>query len=105
MNSIRARLHEIGAWSIKTNLNGEADVLACVPHPNGSGVGVFVAIEVKQPGKKPSPLQLAKLERWRKAGAIAFVCDNPDDVVDTFMREVSNRTSLRDFDSYLMSGT
>jgi len=51
-----------GAYS-----GGWPDIIAHVP-----GVGML-ALEVKRPGGKPTPLQSAELAKWRKAGAISGV--------------------------------
>jgi len=41
--------------------------------------GVFVAIEVKRKGKKPTPEQLAFIEAVNNAGGIAAVCYSVED--------------------------
>jgi hypothetical protein len=43
---------------------GTPDLLICLG-------GRFVACECKQPGKKPTPLQMKRLRDWQAAGAIA----------------------------------
>lgn len=54
--------------------NGIADIIACKD-------GHYIAIEVKRPGNKPTPLQ----ERWildvQDAGGIAFVACSIQDVI------------------------
>lgn len=70
-NQIKQYLDSIGAWHIKTHGNmfsraGTPDVLACVN-------GRFVAIEVKQPGGRVSPLQMAHIKLINQAGGVAFV--------------------------------
>ena len=54
---------------------GEPDVDACVR-------GRCVKIEVKRPGAaaKVTALQRAALDRWSRAGAVAFVATSVDDV-------------------------
>lgn len=42
--------------------------------------GVFMAIETKAPGKKPTPRQQDCMMRMRCAGGIVHVVDSPDDV-------------------------
>ena len=42
--------------------------------------GQFIGIEVKRPGKAPTPLQEETLEQVRAAGGIAFWVDNRKDV-------------------------
>ena len=56
-----ARKRHGTAWGMA----GEPDVNACVR-------GRSVQIEVKQPGEKPSALQLRRLEEWQRAGALSF---------------------------------
>lgn len=46
--------------------SGEPDVVGCLE-------GRSVVIEVKQPGKRSRPAQLAVQARWRAAGAIVVV--------------------------------
>ena len=64
----------LGAWTVKTittNKGGTPDILACLR-------GKFIAIEVKDTGKKATPLQKAQIRRIIKAGGIAFETDNLD---------------------------
>lgn len=58
---------------------GVPDLLCCVR-------GRFIAAELKAPGKKPTLMQLLQVQRFIRAGALAFVCDNFDD----FKRTVDN---------------
>lgn len=44
--------------------------------------GRFLAIEVKQPGKKPTAVQQAFLDAVTAAGGVAFVAHSLDDVMD-----------------------
>jgi len=43
---------------------GEPDINACI-------AGRHVVIEVKQPGKKPTPIQFAAMRRWERVGSLA----------------------------------
>ena len=70
-NQIKRYLDSIGAYHIKTHGNmfskaGTPDILACIN-------GTFVAIEVKRPVGRVSPLQKAKIKLIRQAGGVAFV--------------------------------
>lgn len=70
-NSIQRFLDSIGAYHIKNHgsiysRSGTPDITACVN-------GKFVAIEVKQPGGRVSPLQAAHIELIKQAGGVAFV--------------------------------
>jgi hypothetical protein len=73
------------------NVHGEPDVIASCPFGN-DGLGIFVAIEVKRPGFKPEPIQEARMERWRRAGAIAFWTDTGVDVISRIVNQIQQRT-------------
>ena len=65
----------LGAWTVKVvtaNKSGVPDILACLG-------GKFVAIEVKRPGEKARPLQLAQIRRIRSAGGTSFETDNVEE--------------------------
>lgn len=47
----------------------------------GTIQGRMIALEVKRAGEKPTPLQVAELDLWRRAGAYAVWVDNFDDAV------------------------
>ena len=70
-NRIKRWLDEHGIWYVKFFANrntksGVPDILVCVN-------GVFVGIEVKGPGGKPSPLQLYHCRKITESGGIAVV--------------------------------
>lgn len=52
---------------------GVPDLLCCVK-------GHFIAIEVKKPKKKPTPIQYAFLEAINKCGGLAFYVTSVDEV-------------------------
>ena len=66
-------------------MKGMADIIGIVPctahgiHCPCPG-GKFLGIEVKQPGNKPTPEQLAFLQAVVKAGGFAFVAHSVADV-------------------------
>lgn len=63
-------------WSVKVisaNKNGVPDILACVN-------GKFVAIEVKTPTGRVSPLQEYQINRINNSGGLAAVARSVDDV-------------------------
>ena len=77
--------------TIASNKGGIPDVIACVPLSKSQvdkwfethdTIGLFVAIEVKKPGGKPDPLQIAQLRKIRDAGGEGFSADNIDKVKD-----------------------
>lgn len=84
---IRKLLTSAGAKVIKTSGQGEPDLI-------GTYQGFAFAIECKQPGKKPTALQVRRLSEWRRAGAIAFATDFPAKALQIV--QVETETRLRD---------
>lgn len=78
-DAIIKRLRAAGYWATKTHGNvfsrGLPDIAAVIE-------GRAVWLEVKVPGKKPTPLQEHVLEQLREAGAIAGVVYEASDVED-----------------------
>jgi len=75
---IKARLKKLPkAYFIKIHgdmyLIGEPDIIGCI-------AGRMVVIELKMPGEVPSGNQMAHLENWRRAGALAFWATSWEDV-------------------------
>ena len=69
-------LKSINAYPIKivaATKSGNPDIICCLN-------GRFMAIEVKQPGKRPTELQSLKMDKIRAAGGVAFVACSIDDV-------------------------
>jgi hypothetical protein len=79
---------------LKENVKVILDALGAyyyMPVPTGYGAttldflccidGIFVAIETKSPGNKPTRLQEVKLELVQKAGGIAIWGDNIDSII------------------------
>jgi hypothetical protein len=60
-------------WGGGMGVAGDPDIDACVR-------GRSVQLEVKRSGEKPTPLQVKRLEEWRRAGAIAAVVNSVSDV-------------------------
>lgn len=52
---------------------GEPDIDACID-------GRSVKIELKMPGNKPTPVQMASMRRWENAGAFVFWATSLDEV-------------------------
>lgn len=75
--SIINYIKSIGGLPIKQNQigiyaqAGVPDIICCY-------CGVFIGIEVKRPGQKPKPIQMAFLDAINKAGGIGFWADNLD---------------------------
>lgn len=79
-------IKSIGGLPIKQNQigiyaqAGVPDIIACIK-------GKFVAIEVKRPGQKPKPIQVAFLDSINKKGGLAFWSDNLEKVKDELKKE------------------
>jgi VRR-NUC domain len=54
---------------------GISDIIGCSPE------GIFIAIEVKRPGGKPSPEQLEFIENVKRNKGVAFVAYSLDDAI------------------------
>lgn len=63
------------------SMPGISDVLGIIPPE-----GLFLAVEVKRPGKKPSLEQQMFLDTVRLAGGIAIVATSVDDVIHELER-------------------
>lgn len=63
-----AAYHPVGSAAAK---GGEPDCVGSVPIPAFGGLGRHFAIELKQPGKKPTPLQAKRLRDYAAAGSLA----------------------------------
>lgn len=83
-------MEQAGCLTLKTNLHGQPDIFASCPFGD-HGEGIAVLIEVKRPGEKPEPIQIATMDRWRKAGAIVFWADRAGATVDRIMNELQQR--------------
>ncbi len=53
------------------------DFICCVPYRD---IGIFLAIETKAPGKKPTQRQEIMINKMQAAGAKVFVIDGPEGV-------------------------
>lgn len=77
-----AKNHE--GWAMKLvspGTSGVPDRLLLMP----GGIAAFV--EVKAPGKKPRPLQIAQMNKLKKLGFPVFVLDDADQI-HTIIEEV-----------------
>jgi len=66
--------HYYKIWGGPYQQAGIPDIIGCVE-------GLFVGLEVKQPGKKPSELQEIELQNIRKAGGIAGVVTSVEEAI------------------------
>lgn len=82
----RIRAEYPGALVLK--YHGGPHSVAGHPDLYGSIQGCAVALEVKRPGGRPTALQSARLEEWRRAGAITGVVTSADEAIDIIRREV-----------------
>ncbi len=73
---IRNYLHAMGAYTfspVQMGMGGHTvDILACLK-------GRFIGVEVKVPGKKPTPRQYTCIHQINMAGGYAFWTDDFDD--------------------------
>lgn len=88
VSAILIRLRKAGAFAEKNHGNeftrqGTPDIYACLQ-------GRFIAIEVKQPGKKPTPAQVQVLTEIEAAGGITRVMTSASEV-DVMLREEFGR--------------
>jgi hypothetical protein len=60
-------------WGGGMGVAGDPDIDACVR-------GRSVQLEVKRSGERPTPLQLKRLDEWRRAGAVVAVVNSVEDV-------------------------
>jgi hypothetical protein len=60
-------------WGGGMGVAGDPDIDACIR-------GRSVQLEVKRPGERPTPLQLKRIEEWRRAGAVVSVVNSVADV-------------------------
>ena len=85
--AIKKHLEKIGAWHFSPYMagmgkTGVPDIICCYRT-------VFIAIEVKRPGKKPTPIQERRMEEVRKAGGIA-IWGTAEKVIDELKRMFPN---------------
>jgi len=59
---------------IAANKNGVPDILCCLSS------GRFLAIEVKKPGGKASPMQRYRIRRILERGGLGLITDNLEEV-------------------------
>ena len=86
--NIQNKLKSLGCWFVKVitcNKSGTPDIIACVPveitqDMVGQTYGLFMGIEVKQPGKHPSKLQTYQIRKIHEAGGMAQVSYGPHDL-------------------------
>ena len=75
-----------GGWALKLSSPGTSglpDRLVMMPE----GIAAFV--EVKAPGQKPRPLQLAQMRKLKQLGFPVYVLDDADQI-ETILEEVSH---------------
>lgn len=67
---------------------GVADLICVMPG------GHALYLEIKQPGKKPSPAQVEFLKRYKEQGAITGVATSIDDVENILESSGLDKTSV-----------
>ena len=87
--SIERRLVEkvkrLQGWAVKFDSPGTAgmpDRLVILPE------GRMIFVELKAPGKRPRPLQQARIDQLKKLGCRVYVLDSPA-AVDQFIEELT----------------
>jgi len=65
------------------------------PDVIGCHNGCLLALEVKRPGGKATPLQAAELAKWRAAGAVCGVVTDVEQVKNLLDREHQDREQPR----------
>lgn len=90
---MRKHLESKGAWVFKVHGGdnpyqevGIPDLLCCY-------LGCFLALEVKLPGEKPSPVQQRTLRLIQMAGGEAHAVSSVDEV-DKILRRISRKGSV-----------
>lgn len=68
--------------------SGEPDIFAVF-------MGIPLLIEAKVPGKKPTKIQLSRIKKWQKAGALSFWTDNIKDVKDAIAAVIKEKSKAQ----------
>ena len=68
---------------IRYRVAGMSDILG-IWHDKPQGIGIFIAIEVKKPGKKATVLQQEFIDKINNFGGRAIVADCLEDVIEMF---------------------
>jgi hypothetical protein len=69
-------------WGGGMGIAGDPDIDACIR-------GRSLQLQVKRSGAKPTPLQVKRLDEWRRAGAIVAVVSSVEEVRELLNREGS----------------
>ena len=65
------------------HVKGISDIIGLTPG------GVFIAVECKQPGNKPTADQAAFLDRVRAKGGLAYVAHDTDELAAAYLEEAA----------------
>jgi Holliday junction resolvase len=87
VDAIRKYLKSIGAKTYK--MHGGPHGHAGAPDIIGAHAGRPLALEVKQPGENPTPIQRHELAAWEKAGAIAGCVRSVEDTKNLLKGETA----------------
>lgn len=85
---VRACMRAITQWGGIPRKNHPAYGISGDPDIHGCIRGRAFAFEVKRPGRRPTPLQEARLEEWRKAGALVAVLHSAAELDELLIREL-----------------
>ena len=71
-------------WGGGLGVAGDPDITGCLN-------GRHFEFEVKRPGEQPTPLQMQRLDEWRRAGAAAAVVTSVAEVQELLAEKISGR--------------
>jgi Holliday junction resolvase len=84
---IRKFIEEEGGFIYKNH--GSSMMMAGLPDLVGCINGIFIGIEVKQPGRNATKVQEHVLEKIRRAGGVAFVAHSVEEVQQILLPAVN----------------
>ena len=68
-------------WGGGLGVAGDPDITGCLN-------GRHFEFEVKRPGEQPTPLQMRRLDEWRRAGAVAAVVTSVAEVRELLAEKI-----------------
>lgn len=81
--------HNGKKWFIRLNSEpGCSDILACGEYRGRKGV--FIALEIKRPGNKPTPVQQSFLDMVARKGGLSAVITSVEDLETLFYGKVDD---------------
>jgi VRR-NUC domain. len=80
VKAVRARGGMCAKW-VSPGLDGVPDRIVLLPE------GKIGFVELKAPGERPRPLQIARMEQIKRLGHKCFVCGDPG-LIDGILEEI-----------------